>query len=199
MAFIKFQDVSGAFNSAIEGIGTTNVDQAFEGVEKEIVDWCSEQIILFRKQIYDNGSQATGNLQQSLIVAPIKRFGKGYEVQIEGADYWKFLEFGQKGTESSRKAPNSPFTIKEYPRLEDMVKWTQAKGLRYGKKDVYTFAKFVRKLIWKNGTYPYPFVQPTLTENRLNDLAQRVADISAEAFVSVLLPKDAPRTMKLPK
>ena len=189
MAFIEFQDVSGAFKAGIEDIGTGNVNTAFEGVEKEIVEWCYEQIDLFRKRIYENGSESTGNLQQSLVVAPIKRFGKDYAVEIEAPAYWKYLEFGRKGTERSHKAPNSPFTIKEYPRLEDMVKWTQAKGLRYGKKDVYTFAKFVRKSIYKNGTYPYPFVQPTLTENRLNDLTQRVAELTAQAFTAVLLPK----------
>jgi hypothetical protein len=186
MAFIEFNDVSGAFNPAVGGFGTNDVDQAFEGVEKEIVDWCNEQIELFRKQIDANKSRATGNLQQSLIVAPIKRFGKGYEVEIEAPSYWKTLEYGQKGTESSSKAPNSPFTVKEYPRLEDMVKWVQFKAMASGKKDVYSLASRVRRSIYKKGTYAHPFVQPTLTENRLNDLAQRVAEFTAQAMTAVI-------------
>ncbi len=186
MAFIEFNDVSGAFNPAVSGFGTNDVDQAFEGVEKEIVDWCNEQIELFRKQIDANKSRATGNLQQSLIVAPIKRFGKGYEVEIEAPAYWKTLEYGQKGTESSSKAPNSPFTVKEYPRLEDMVKWVQFKAMASGKNDVYSLASRVRRSIYKKGTYAHPFVQPTLTENRLNDLAQRVAEFTAQAMTAVI-------------
>jgi hypothetical protein len=186
MAFIEFNDVSGAFNPAVGGFGTNDVDQAFEGVEKEIVDWCNEQIELFRKQIDANKSRATGNLQQSLIVAPIKRFGKGYEVEIEAPSYWKTLEYGQKGTESSSKAPNSPFTVKEYPRLEDMVKWVQFKAMESGQKDVYSLASRVRRSIYKKGTYAHPFVQPTLTENRLNDLAQRVAEFTAQAMTAVI-------------
>ena len=186
MAFIEFNDVSGAFNPAVGGFGTNDVDQAFEGVEKEIVDWCNEQIELFRKQIDANKSRATGNLQQSLIVAPIKRFGKGYEVEIEAPSYWKTLEYGQKGTESSSKAPNSPFTVKEYPRFEDMVKWVQFKAMASGQKDVYSLASRVRRSIYKKGTYAHPFVQPTLTENRLNDLAQRVAEFTAQAMTAVI-------------
>ena len=189
MAFIEFQDVSGSFKAGIEDIGTGNVDLAFEGVEKEIVEWCNEQILLFRKQIKDNGSQVTGNLQGSMVPIPMKRFGKDFFVEIVGASYWKLLEYGQKGTEESTKAPNSPFTVKEYPRLEDMVKWVQFKALASGKKDVYSFASQVRRSIYKKGTYAHPFVQPTLTENRLNDLTQRVAEMTAQAFTAVLLPK----------
>jgi hypothetical protein len=189
MAFIEFQDVSGSFKAGVEDIGTGDVDLAFEGVEKEIVDWCNEQILLFRKQIKDNGSQVTGNLQGSMVPIPMKRFGKEFFVEIVGASYWKLLEYGQKGTEESTKAPNSPFTVKEYPRLEDMVKWVQFKSLASGKKDVYSFASQVRRSIYKKGTYAHPFVQPTLTENRLNDLTQRVAEMTAQAFTAVLLPK----------
>jgi hypothetical protein len=188
MAFIEFQDVSGSFKAGVEDIGTGDVDLAFEGVEKEIVDWCNEQILLFRKQIKDNGSQVTGNLQASMVPIPMKRFGKEFFVEIVGASYWKLLEYGQKGTEESTKAPNSPFTVKEYPRLEDMVKWVQFKSLASGKKDVYSFASQVRRSIYKKGTYAHPFVQPTLTENRLNDLTQRVAEMTAQAFTAVLLP-----------
>ena len=189
MAFIEFQDVSGSFKAGIEDIGTGNVDLAFEGVEKEIVEWCHEQIDLFRKQIKANGSQATQNLQSSMVPIPMKRFGKEFFVEIVGANYWKFVEYGQKGTQESTKAPNSPFTVKEYPRLEDMVKWVQFKSLASGKKDVYSFASRVRRSIYKRGTYAHPFVQPTLTENRLNDLTQRVAEMTAQAFTAVLLPK----------
>jgi hypothetical protein len=181
MAFIEFQDVSGSFKAGVEDIGTGDVDLAFEGVEKEIVDWCNEQILLFRKQI-------KGNLQGSMVPIPMKRFGKEFFVEIVGASYWKLLEYGQKGTEESTKAPNSPFTVKEYPRLEDMVKWVQFKSLASGKKDVYSFASQVRRSIYKKGTYAHPFVQPTLTENRLNDLTQRVAEMTAQAFTAVLLP-----------
>lgn len=186
MAFIEFNDVSGAFNPAVSGFGTNDVDQAFEGVEKEIVDWCHEQIELFRKQIKDNGSQVTGNLQAGTVPLPMKRFGKEYVVEIVAPAYWKTLEYGQKGTESSTKAPNSPFTVKEYPRLEDMVKWVQFKNMASGKKDVYSLASRVRRSIYKKGTYAHPFVQPTLTENRLNDLAQRVAEFTAQAMTAVI-------------
>jgi hypothetical protein len=188
MAFIEFWDVSGSFKAGIEDIGTGDVDLAFEGVEKEIVDWCNEQIKLFRDKIDANKSRATGNLQQGLVVAPIKRFGKDYAVEIEAPTYWKLLEYGQKGTEESTKAPNSPFTVKEYPRLEDMVKWVQFKAMRSGKRNIYSFASQVRRSIYKKGTYAHPFVQPTLTENRLNDLTQRVAEMTAQAFTAVLLP-----------
>jgi Bacteriophage HK97-gp10, putative tail-component len=189
MAFIEFQDVSGAFKAGVADIGTGNVDTAFEGVEKEIVEWCNEQIQLFRNKIDANKSRATGNLQQSLVVAPIKRFGKDYAVEIEAPEYWKLLEYGQKGTQESTKAPNSPFTVKTYPRLEDMVKWVQFKGIRSGKKNVYSFASQVRKSIYKKGTYAHPFVAPTLTTERLDDLTQRVAEFTAQAFTAVLLPK----------
>jgi hypothetical protein len=67
-----------------------------------------------------------------------------------------------------------------------MVKWVQFKNMASGKNDVYSLASRVRRSIYKKGTYAHPFVEPTLTENRLNDLAQRVAEFTAQAMTAVI-------------
>ena len=41
MAFIEFSSTSKGFPLSAESLGTTDVDLAFTGVEKEVVDWCN--------------------------------------------------------------------------------------------------------------------------------------------------------------
>lgn len=187
--FISFEATSGKFDKRITDIGASenDIDLAFEGIEKTLVEWCEKQITLFQQKLKSNNSFATGNLYQSMAVMPFKRFGKNYQIEISAPAYWKTLEYGQKGTKSSAKAPNSPFVVKEYPDLQSMIKWVELKGIARGNaKLVYRKANGFQRMIYNQGTWAHPFVQPTLTEERLNLLTERVAEYTAQAIVNIL-------------
>jgi hypothetical protein len=187
LKFISFEATSGKFKGGITDIGTDNVDVAFEGIEKGLVDWCQKQIELFQQKLKSNNSFATGNLYQGFTVLPFKRFGKNYQIEVSAPEYWKTLEYGQRGNKTSSKAPNSPFVVKEYPDLQSMVKWVEFKGIARGNaKFVYKKASGYQRLIYNTGTWAHPFVQPTLTEERLQKLAEVVADYTAQAIVNIL-------------
>lgn len=187
LKFISFEATSGKFKGGITDIGTDNVDVAFEGIEKGLVDWCQKQIELFQQKLKSNNSFATGNLYQGFTVLPFKRFGKNYQIEVSAPAYWKTLEYGQRGNKTSSKAPNSPFVVKEYPDLQSMVKWVEFKGIARGDAKLVTQkAKGFRSMIYNQGTWAHPFVQPTLTEERLQKLAEVVADYTAEAIVNIL-------------
>lgn len=189
LKFISFEATSGKFDKRITDIGASDkdIDLAFEGLEKTLVEWCEKQIQLFQQKLKSNNSFATGNLYQSMAVMPFKRFGKNYQIEISAPAYWKTLEYGQKGTKSSAKAPNSPFVVKEYPDLQSMIKWVEFKGIARGDaKLVYRKASSFQRLIYNQGTWAHPFVQPTLTEERLNLLTERVAEYTAQAIVNIL-------------
>lgn len=191
MAFIEIDDVDGSFNSILTLWGTDNVDRTFEPILQALVTWCEEQIALMRDQIRMNGSEATGNLQSSMIPMPMQYMGGKYEVHVMAPEYWKTLEYGQRGQYSSAKAPNSPFVVTEYPRLQDMVKWIQAKDIQginkqNNRMSVESLASVFSRSIYQTGTPPKPFVEPTLTQERVDELAQRVAELVGQNMIEVI-------------
>lgn len=63
------------------------------------------------------GSNATGNLESSIEVGPVKYFGNSYVVEISMLDYWKFVNYGTRGG-------------RKMPPVEAIKKWIIAKKLR---------------------------------------------------------------------
>ena len=70
---------------------------------------------------------ASGKLSNSLNYKS-KVSQNSIEFDFYAEDYWKELDFGTKGSESSTKAPNSPY--KAYARTSDIDKWVVKKGLQ---------------------------------------------------------------------
>ena len=75
---------------------------------------------------------ATGNLIQS-IKFPVKVFGTKYVATLSMDDYWKFVEEGVKGSESSVLAPKSPYQFKKKNIKEGVaLNWIRDKGISVG-------------------------------------------------------------------
>jgi len=61
--------------------------------------------------------------------------GKEYTLEIEWADYGKFVDQGVQGWESGNRAQGSPFQIGRnapYAKRADIAQWITAKGINPG-------------------------------------------------------------------
>lgn len=98
---------------------------------------------------------ASGKLSNSLNYKS-KVNPNSIEFDFYAEDYWKELDFGTKGSESSIKAPNSPY--KAYARTSDIDRWVVKKGLQgiRGEGGKFTNRKLmvasITKSINKTGT-----------------------------------------------
>lgn len=174
------------------GLNPNEVDTNFEGAVKVLTDWCNEAIKGFQANLDRYGMNKPGNLRQSILPLPVKRFGQGYQVEIEADFYWKFQEYGVRGARGSSRAPNSPFQYRDkMPPLEAFKKWVTFKALNPGgnEKTLEQVADKYRRLVYMYGIKAKPFVQPYLTDDKLNELAENMADYMAGQAVAVLLPK----------
>lgn len=177
------------------GLDTKDVDVNFEGAEKVLTDWANKAIKGFQANMDKYGSRAlygTGNLRSGIVPLPVKRFGDNYELDIVAPEYWKYQEYGVKGSRSSNGAPNSPFQYKnKYPPLEAFKSFVSFKALAPGadEKKFESIAKHYQKLVFMYGIKAKPFVQPYLTEENINELNEKMAEFMQGKAVNILLPK----------
>lgn len=168
-------------------------DEIGDETIQKIFDWCNEQAELFKAQFDSMGStngikdgRGTGKLRQSIIPLPAERFGDQYQVVITAESYWKFLEYGVRGARSSKKAPNSPFAYSsKYPPLQAIIDWGNSKGIftdYSGIEDIEEKAKDIQKRIFNAGIKPRPFRDPALTEQRIQELMESVADATIQVI-----------------
>ena len=76
-------------------------------------------------------SLASHVLLQS-IQAPITLMGRTYTMELKMEDYWKYIDKGIKGRESSVLAPDSPFQFKKKTAdIDAIIKWTSQKGFSF--------------------------------------------------------------------
>ncbi len=117
------------------------------------------------KQIDDESLIDTGNLR-STVVMPVKFFGTKFVATLFMADYYDFINKGVKGTISSAKAPNSPYSFKnKKPPL--FKEWSHRKGLN-------PFA--VRESIFQKGIRKRPFwdkAYNTITQGDIFELLKK--------------------------
>lgn len=63
------------------------------------------------------GSNASGKLEESIEVGPVKYFGNTYNVEISMLDYWKYVNYGTRGG-------------RKMPPIQAIKKWIIDKKLR---------------------------------------------------------------------
>ena len=64
-----------------------------------------------------DGSNASGKLEESIEVGPVKYFGNTYNVEISMLDYWKYVNYGTRGG-------------RKMPPIQAIKKWIIDKKLR---------------------------------------------------------------------
>jgi hypothetical protein len=156
----------------LKGIGIKNITQEIQsgGVNSIIQEWGNKLIAALRKKLKNNKSNASGSLSAN-IQPKIEPTSKGEKLIITMNEYWISVEDGQ--------APGTNVSVK------DIAQWMKEKR-RYGvfasafnNKIENVIARIIKKNILKSGTKARPFIKPTLTEKKINELSQNVADYFA--------------------
>jgi len=100
------------------------VQEALNAFGASVVERAKENLKIGGKYGTHN---ASGKLSNSLNYKT-KVNPNSIEFDFYAEDYWKELDFGTKGSQSSNKAPNSPY--KATAKLADIDRWVVRKGLQ---------------------------------------------------------------------
>jgi len=156
----------------LKGLGIQNITEEIQsgGVNAIIQDWGNKLIAALRAKLKKNKSNASGSLSAN-IQPTIEPTSKGEKLIITMNEYWIDVEEGQ--------APGTMVSGKT------LIQWMKEKR-RYGlfksafdKRIESVVARKISKNIYASGTKARPFIKPTLTQKRINELSQNVADYFA--------------------
>jgi hypothetical protein len=156
----------------LKGLGIQNITEEIQsgGVNSIIQDWGNKLIAALRTKLKKNKSNASGSLSAN-IQPTIEPTSKGEKLIITMNEYWIDVEEGQ--------APGTMVSAKS------LIQWMKEKR-RYGlfksafdKRIESVVARKISKNIYASGTKARPFIKPTLTQKRINELSQNVADYFA--------------------
>ncbi|NDG19094.1 MAG: hypothetical protein EB117_12590 [Betaproteobacteria bacterium] len=116
---------------ALAGFGVTLENGAIENKAYALVSkWLDGVIELAKQNLANSKAIASNALSQSIQIAPIALTDKSFVVGIEANGYWKFVDLGVKGANSSSRAPNSPFQYRDKrPPLRPIQEWIAFKSI----------------------------------------------------------------------
>lgn len=149
---------------------------------KALNDFAQNIVVPYMRNLTKSKAYDKGGLYQSIRSEVVEGGGNTgigageYSINIviddPGASYFDFVDKGVKGTESSLKAPNSPyrFGTGTGPRgglTRSITEWSQRKGL-------YKYRFGIIKNIYKYGLKTRPILDPTF------DYAQKLIETSYE-------------------
>lgn len=154
-----------------------------------LLDYADAAREVYREQISLGGHNASRTLSDT-VQSRVEVKGTAYEVVLQLEYYWKFLEYGSKGTESSY--PGAKYAA-HFPPPDEILKWIQIKPviprpqvLPSGKSRIPSLKSLswaIATSIHKHGTKPFPAVTATkeqlmrIYRDKLSDaLGQDVAD-----------------------
>jgi hypothetical protein len=137
-----------------------------------VAAWVGVSIDAAKKQLDDNKRTASGGLKQS--IAPRTRvFVGGMVVEIEAADYAKFIDKGVDGLEVKHGSPYSFKTPYAGRKMADEIRqWIPAKGamLPEGFRSYESFSYAIATSVKKKGIKPTPFISDTFNDESLRSL-----------------------------
>jgi hypothetical protein len=157
--------------------------ESFEPVIQVLVKFGDAVTKNAKQNITKDGITASNALSQSIVALPVKVMGKDYTLEIEWADYGKFVDQGVRGAKDGSKAVGSPFryTTKMPPRksIED---WITNKGINPGGtrgnrlQARASLAKAIQKSVFEKGTKRTLFfsdaLTPAMQDALINDVAE---------------------------
>lgn len=144
----------------------------------------NELIEDWRKQLITDKSYATGDLAQSLRPATIKPD----LIETAGAPHWKYVNYGVNGIKVNRGAPtHGPAPKGNLSFYQAIKKWLYDKGIT--PPDGYTveqYAGMIKNSVRMKGIEATHFFDKVLTEQRVDEMSQRVSDLVGEAIKIVI-------------
>jgi hypothetical protein len=157
--------------------------ESFEPVIQVLVKFSDAVTKGAKNNITKQNISATDNLSASIIPLPVQIDGQNYTLEIEWADYGKFVDQGVRGAKDGSKAAGSPFryTTKMPPR-KSIEKWITDKPInpsgRRGSRMMprATLAALIQKSVYEKGTKRTLFfsnaLTPKMQEALINDVAE---------------------------
>ena len=145
----------------------------------------NELIADWRKQLINDKSYATGDLAQSLRPATIKPD----LIETAGAPHWKYINYGVNGIKVNRGAPTHGKAPKGNLSFYDAIyKWIGDKGIVPKEKDLTReqLAGMIVNSVRMNGIEATHFFDKVLTEQRVDEMSQRVSDLVSQAIRIVI-------------
>jgi hypothetical protein len=158
--------------------------ESFEPVIQVLVKFADAVTKGAKQNITKQNISATDNLSASIVPRlPVQIDGQNYTLEIEWADYGKFVDQGVRGAKDGSKAVGSPFryTTKMPPRksIED---WITNKGINPGGtrgnrlQARASLAKAIQKSVFEKGTKRTLFfsdaLTPAMQDALINDVAE---------------------------
>jgi len=95
-------------------------------VEEVLIKYAKKFASLTAENIRNNklggDSNASGELESSIKITPVKFMGKSYTIEVNMLEYWKYVNYGTRGTENG--LPN-----RKMPPIKSIIKWIKDKQI----------------------------------------------------------------------
>jgi hypothetical protein len=102
----------------------------FNKVGELVFNFASDILKDLQSNLRDRGINATDNLSQSITFEPLHILKTGIVFELMLDSYYKYVDQGVKGADSSAKAPNSPFKYSnKLPPVSKLKQWIRDKPL----------------------------------------------------------------------
>ena len=150
-----------------------------------LLELTNELIEDWRKQLITDKSYATGDLAQSLRPVNIKPDS----VETTGASHWKYINYGVNGIKVNRGAPTHGKAPKGNLSFYDAIyKWIGDKGIVPKEKGITReqLAGMIVNSVRMKGIEATHFFDKVLTEQRVDEMSQRVSDLVGAAIRIVI-------------
>lgn len=103
----------------------------FDKVGELVYDFANGLLNDLQENLVKSDAMATGNLYQSINFEPLKITKTGIMFELIMDSYYKYVDKGVKGKDSSSKAPNSPYQFKDKrPPTNPIKEWLRTKGYK---------------------------------------------------------------------
>lgn len=105
-----------------------NID--FNKVGELVFDFANGLLKDLQDNLRERGINASDNLTQSITFQPLQILKTGIVFELMLDSYYKYVDQGVKGADSSAKAPNSPFKYSnKLPPVSKLQQWIRDKPL----------------------------------------------------------------------
>ena len=164
-------------------------------VKSAVLRWLHEAIDAMNKAVDRYDATATLNLRQSFRASDFRLDGQALKIDLEGAEYWAYVNYGVDGVQNKRGRPFSFRYIRPSKRhVAAIRKWAIDKALGIPKEEIDEVAYNIARAIKRRGIEPRPFYTDTMTDKRVNELTVTIADITGQKISLRLLSEFGKQT-----
>jgi hypothetical protein len=157
-------------------------------VKSAVLRWLHEAIDAMNKAVDRYDATATLNLRQSFRASDFRLDGQALKIDLEGAEYWAYVNYGVDGVENKRGRPFSFRYIRPSKRhVAAIRKWAIDKAIGIPADELNSAAYLMARSIKRRGIKPRPFYTDTMTDKRVNELTVTIADITGKQISLKLL------------